>query len=264
MDEPAATTDGGHTILPCPACGYDLRGLVERRCPECGRPFTPRELVRRPIPFEVAVGWRLIPAFLLTALMSLFAPLRLARRTVPAFRNARALWFGGICFAATFLAMISGADWEFMAAWMCAAVVCVLTQALLLTLLDRDAMNGFGAAYLHWIGVGGWTSAVMLTEFYWGPPRLLLSDIAEFVRDPRLPHAVPDLEELVLTSQVFIWAASVALCFVVHRGKHWTGVWRVAVWLFLLAACIVLYGAVVEHVGMRVYEWLDDWHPFKI
>jgi hypothetical protein len=23
----------------CPACGYDLRGLVEARCPECGTPF---------------------------------------------------------------------------------------------------------------------------------------------------------------------------------------------------------------------------------
>jgi hypothetical protein len=25
--------------LNCPACGYDLRGLPERRCPECGKPF---------------------------------------------------------------------------------------------------------------------------------------------------------------------------------------------------------------------------------
>ena len=26
--------------VPCVNCGYNLRGLVERRCPECGRPFT--------------------------------------------------------------------------------------------------------------------------------------------------------------------------------------------------------------------------------
>ncbi|MBN1489922.1 MAG: hypothetical protein JXA69_08395 [Phycisphaerae bacterium] len=28
----------------CPGCGYDLRGLDRLRCPECGRPFTLREV----------------------------------------------------------------------------------------------------------------------------------------------------------------------------------------------------------------------------
>lgn len=28
----------------CPACGYDLIGLSEARCPECGRRFTLEEL----------------------------------------------------------------------------------------------------------------------------------------------------------------------------------------------------------------------------
>ncbi|MFQ5423652.1 MAG: hypothetical protein ACE5F9_06685 [Phycisphaerae bacterium] len=28
--------------LRCPGCGYNLRGLIERRCPECGRAFTIR------------------------------------------------------------------------------------------------------------------------------------------------------------------------------------------------------------------------------
>jgi hypothetical protein len=28
----------------CPECGYNLRGLSEQRCPECGRPFTFEEL----------------------------------------------------------------------------------------------------------------------------------------------------------------------------------------------------------------------------
>ena len=30
--------------LPCPLCEYDLRGLPEPRCPECGYRFTPGEL----------------------------------------------------------------------------------------------------------------------------------------------------------------------------------------------------------------------------
>jgi hypothetical protein len=29
--------------LHCTDCGYSLTGLLERRCPECGEPFDPRE-----------------------------------------------------------------------------------------------------------------------------------------------------------------------------------------------------------------------------
>ena len=36
------TTDA----LPCPLCGYDLRGLPPGRCPECGHGFDPVELRR--------------------------------------------------------------------------------------------------------------------------------------------------------------------------------------------------------------------------
>ena len=31
--------------VPCPACGYNLRGLKETRCPECGTQFTIEQLV---------------------------------------------------------------------------------------------------------------------------------------------------------------------------------------------------------------------------
>src|ERR1700733_7940178 len=31
--------------LLCPLCGYNLRGLIESRCPECGFKFTWRELL---------------------------------------------------------------------------------------------------------------------------------------------------------------------------------------------------------------------------
>ncbi len=32
--------------VPCPSCGYNLRGLREARCPECGSSFTIEQLVR--------------------------------------------------------------------------------------------------------------------------------------------------------------------------------------------------------------------------
>lgn len=39
-----------HEIDPgrCAQCGYDLRGLPERRCPECGTPFLPDQLPDNP------------------------------------------------------------------------------------------------------------------------------------------------------------------------------------------------------------------------
>jgi hypothetical protein len=36
------------TKVPCPSCGYDLRGQRECRCPECGEQYTLGELLRRP------------------------------------------------------------------------------------------------------------------------------------------------------------------------------------------------------------------------
>jgi len=39
------------TMGCCPACAYDLRGLSEMRCPECGRPFTFEKI--RSIPEEM-------------------------------------------------------------------------------------------------------------------------------------------------------------------------------------------------------------------
>jgi DNA-directed RNA polymerase subunit RPC12/RpoP len=41
-EAPAKSADG-HDVR-CPACGYNLRGLSEARCPECGKRFTLDEL----------------------------------------------------------------------------------------------------------------------------------------------------------------------------------------------------------------------------
>jgi hypothetical protein len=46
-------TAHGRPALACPLCGYDLAGLTEARCPECGASFTLEQLILarpRPVP----------------------------------------------------------------------------------------------------------------------------------------------------------------------------------------------------------------------
>ena len=44
--EPAARVGGaGSSAVTCPTCGYNLTGLAEARCPECGARFTLDELL---------------------------------------------------------------------------------------------------------------------------------------------------------------------------------------------------------------------------
>jgi hypothetical protein len=52
--------------LHCPTCGYNLTGLPENRCPECGLTFSPDEL-RTVVPQYLKVGRRAMMYYLLSA-----------------------------------------------------------------------------------------------------------------------------------------------------------------------------------------------------
>ncbi len=69
----AATED---TRLRCPACGYNLTGLNQASCPECGQRFliTARKPPRPPL---TALHWTLLIIFIAVGLVLVGFPLLL-------------------------------------------------------------------------------------------------------------------------------------------------------------------------------------------
>jgi len=97
----------GDTALRCFTCGYNLTGVVSKRCPECGTEFDPVRM--REILYGAAedipalnrcreIGW--LPALLLTAFDSCVHPVRTARR-MPINPSTESGWlYSGVCYAA--------------------------------------------------------------------------------------------------------------------------------------------------------------------
>jgi hypothetical protein len=71
--------------LMCPECGYNLRGLVKYRCPECGTAFDPAKLTAGAIPWLHRRRLGRISAFLRTVAVITLRPRTLCREfTQPA------------------------------------------------------------------------------------------------------------------------------------------------------------------------------------
>ena len=87
-NSPPDRSDPQAVDLHCPLCGYDLRGLADGRCPECGFAFRRAELLdaerdRHPWLFEHAPRGRLVRSFFSTYGRAAF-PRRFWRQVTPA------------------------------------------------------------------------------------------------------------------------------------------------------------------------------------
>src|SRR4051794_13859762 len=81
----SVVTEIAHERL-CQTCGYNLRGLAEARCPECGEPFNPTAAVGAHIPWlqrSIIGTWN---AYWQTVMLAMFHPTKLGREVWEAQR----------------------------------------------------------------------------------------------------------------------------------------------------------------------------------
>lgn len=253
--------------LRCPQCDYNLTGLSEPRCPECGEAFD-WEQVRRAaanpprIYFERARGWWKVPGLFVTWATALFTPWIFARQIVQRVSPMHAVAFGAICFGSTPLAFFFGCDRDFLATWLTTAAIYIILQTAWLSLLDPSGWREPLATLRFWLLAGCYTSAVMVSECIQGPPPfdvgalhyVLSLDAAGWLRELRnlrLPYVICAL-------QMVLWVASLGCCYYARlRRRHWPKSLILPAAVVVTLGTFVAYAVVFQHIGSHIYMWLD-------
>lgn len=264
-------TDSG---LRCPECEYNLTGLTEPRCPECGTRFS-WEAVRaaaegRPhIAFERARRWRKVPAFFVTWVTVLFAPWIFARQAVARVSVLHGLAFGVVCFGPVTACYVwAWSGFEIYWAWVTTAAVYGLVQAVLLTFSDPTGWRQPVATFRFWLAVGGYTTAIVLTEVVGAAPLVAVSEIRDCVQRVAAGHF--DLKEVyrLVDSgwppwgwvQIGLWLAGLACCYWLRlRRREVSRLFAFCATSVVVLGLFVLYGFCVEIVGTEIlYQFFDD------
>lgn len=260
----APTADEG---VRCPQCGYNLTGLPEPRCPECGTAFdwaAVRQAAANPpqIYFERVRGWRKVPGIFVTWATVLFAPWVFARQAVRRMSTGHAVAFAALCFVSTVLSMVVGnAEPSFMATWLTTAFVYLLIQAVCLSAVDCSGWRKPANTLRFWLLVGCYLSAVMPTEIFAGPPPVFMSDLGEFVgaRSLRSLFVVVSSSStdcVIWWVQMLAWLFGLGCCYYVRLGRRrWTGAVLLPAALLVMAGLFVLYAAVLEYIGTPLAHW---------
>ena len=255
--------------LSCLSCGYNLTGLTQPRCPECGIEFDWEQVRQRAanrptIAWERAKGWRRIPAFFVTWMTVLFAPWILARQAARRIRVFPALIFGVLCFVPiTLRYMYEGMDPAYFA-WITAAAIYVMGQALLMTALDPHGWRQPRETSRFWLAIGGYTSAVVVTEFEKAAPLIGFDTLRQTLWSYPFELLQPDtfLEIFIANSnwvfsiQMVLWLGGLACCYWIRlRERGLSSRKRLALVVVQFFLLFHLYAFCVE-VGMsRLYHW---------
>lgn len=262
-DGPASTDDSG---LRCLNCRHNLTGLSSDQCPECGRALNWDEIraaaaLTPHIQFEKAsIAFKPI-GFVHTWLTVLLAPWIFARQSARLIHAGHALAFGGVCFAGTWLSLLFDNDVKTMMAWLSTAAVYLVFQTILLTLIEPHGWRRPIRTGRYWALIGGYTSAIMLTEMVRGPPLILLSDVVEFLlgRSAVISAPFSGTIQFYWWLQIVVWLIGLACCYFARLRRSGSDVFSaVSASLLAAGALFLLYCATVEYIGAQFYHLFND------
>ncbi len=255
----------------CPRCDYNLTALRSERCPECGLRLDWDEIrrtaAREPaIAFERARGLWKLPAFVETAACVLLTPWSFARQIRQRVSLPHAAAFFGLCFVPPGIVCLLERETYFLP-WILTALVCVVLEALLLWTLEGLARTRHGPALRFWLAAGGYTTAVVATEFYLGPPVLFVTDLLGLFGSPGRAeldalHAsffyADRPEAIIYGAQIALWLTGLIWLLVSRARRRGMAPLRCAVLgFFALILLILLYSAAYQYVGWTIVWGLD-------
>lgn len=250
----AATASGAtDSELSCPTCDYNLTGLTENRCPECGEAFDPEQVrrlcsthVQPATPWDTPGGFR---GFWQTWLLALTQPKGLAANFPRRHSHGRAAAYARICYASALLpcfvvTVVFGDEVPIGVSAMLAAATAfgaceILNPMLLAWIVDPTCAK---ERHHFWRGLVQYTSSHAVLSGFLGACALFL-----FISDALEP--IPCVVSLGAFS-VFSWWAFCLISIVVRRSRP--GVRRAlgcvvvlavglsAILLGLLVFCLVL------------------------
>ncbi|MBU0618341.1 MAG: hypothetical protein KKI02_11535 [Planctomycetes bacterium] len=255
-DGPAAIDTG----LRCPECEYNLTGLADPRCPECGTTFDwedVRQAAECPprIAFERAKGWPKIPALLVTWATVLFAPWIFARQIVQQVSATHATAFLVVCFAVVLSRVIT--DWsdrEVFLAWTATGVIHVILQAVLMSTIDPHGWREPLGTLRFWLLAGCYTSAVVPTECTNGPPLLMFLELDDALRNVITLGWIDEPLAWLVLAQFGLWLWGLTFIYTARLRRRWPTPAVLLALLFALPALVVLHSLSVEFIGMPLWK----------
>ena len=148
--------------------------------------------------------------------------------------------------------------------WILTALACVVLEALMLWTLEGLARTRHGPALRFWLAAGGYTTAVVATEFYLGPPVLYLTDLFELATR----HKVDDYqgsffysglpEAAIYAAQIALWIAALVWILVARARRRGMAASRCAVLACSAVVLLVLlYAAAFQYIGWAIVWGLD-------
>lgn len=219
--------------IRCPLCDYNLRGLIDPRCPECGYQFDwpavlDANLQTHPYLFEVHPE-RNVRSFLQTLVRN-FRPGSLWKTLQPSHRSnlTRLLVYGIVCSALAMLPAVLFATWQIYQL-RTAAVPTPLIGALLQAAMIRWIIRAMFSVCLIW-ALFPWLNFLALRVFGQSMRRARVKPV----------HA---LRCAIYCGDIIVWNALIdlaAFAWYVANGANWSDEDRLLATLFFSGVIAIM------------------------